>query len=253
MENLSIIIPAYNEEKRIALTLDEYVEYFDQLKSQKKLNYQILVVINASKDRTLDIVRKRAKKNKVSYLNLVRGGKGYAVLEGFRWSLSKKFSIIGFVDADMATSPEAFYDLVKNLNSYDGVIASRYLPEAKINPSPKLRRIIVSRMFNFLIRALFIMPYRDTQCGAKVFKKEALIKSVNSLSMSQWAFDVDLLYHMRKNNLKIREIPTVWGDKEYSKINFIKAGPWMVLAILRLRILSSPFRDFIKIYDKLVR
>lgn len=253
MENLSIIMPAYNEERRIGLTLDRYIEYFDKLKSQKNLNYQILVVINASKDRTIDIVKKRVKKNRVSYLNLARGGKGYAVLEGFKWSLSRKFSIIGFVDADMATSPHAFYDLIRNLDRYDGVIASRYLPGAKVNPLPSLGRIVVSRVFNFLIRSLFILPYRDTQCGAKVFKREALIRSINSLSMSQWAFDVDLLYHMRKKNFRIKEIPTIWSDREYSKINFMKAGPWMGLAIIRLRLINSPLRDFIKIYDKIVK
>ena len=251
MKKISIVIPAYNEEKRIGRTLNSYSDFFNKFKN--KLDYEIIVVINNTNDRTEDIVNNiRVKNKKIKCLNFKKGGKGFAVLEGFKESLKGNNNLIGFVDADMATSPDAFYELIKQINNYDGVIASRYIRGAIVKPKPKFQRLIVSRMFNFVIRVMFLMPYRDTQCGAKLFKRYALEKVLQDLGMSKWAFDVELLYNLRKNKYKIKEIPTNWADQEYSKINFLKAGPFMVLAIIRLRILNSAFKKFIRIYDKFV-
>jgi hypothetical protein len=120
-----------------------------------------------------------------------------------------------------------------------------------VEPKPTLQRIISSRIFNYWIRALFMFPYRDTQCGAKIFKKYALQKVVSSLLITKWAFDVDLLYNLRKHKFKINEVPTAWSDKEYSKINFMRAGPLMALSMLRLRLLNSPFKFVVDFYNKL--
>ncbi len=241
---LAIIIPAYNEEKRITKTLKNYSSYFNKLSKKEKFSYNLLIVVNASTDSTLDIVKKYKKKNpSISFLNLKNPGKGNAVISGFNEAVRKNFDIIGFVDADMATSPEAFHLLLKELNSYDGVIGSRYIPGAVMSPKPGLKRIIVSRIFNFLARAMFLMPYRDTQCGAKIFRLNALEKSLPKLTMSQWAFDVELIYTLRKLGYIIKESPTSWSDQKYSNINFMKAGPKMALGIINLRILNSPFKS----------
>lgn len=251
---VSIIIPAYNEEKRIGNTLKEYSRYYEKLRKEKKLNYEILVSINNTTDKTVDIVKKYKKQNKnIRYLNLVKGGKGYAIIEGFKSALKRKNDLIGFVDADMATMPEAYYDLITEINNYDGVIASRYVNGAQVSPKQSIQRIIVSRMFNFVIRALLFLSYKDTQCGAKIFKSSSIEKILPRLTMSQWAFDIEILYNLKKMGYKIKEHPTTWADKEYSKINFMKAGPKMVLAVIRLRILNSPFKDLMKIYALLKR
>ena len=68
-----------------------------------------------------------------------------------------------------------------------------------------------------------MMPYKDTQCGAKIFKKQAIEKIISKLVITQWAFDVDLLYTLKKSGFRIKEFPTAWSDREYSKINFMKA------------------------------
>lgn len=246
---VSIVIPAYNEEKRISNTLESYISYFERLRKKNKLNYEILVAINKTSDRTMEIVKSFKKKNeRVQYINLPKAGKGYAITEGFKILLKKNVDYIGFVDADMATSPEAFYDLVQNIEGYDGIMGSRYLSGAVVNPKQSLKRIVVSRIFNFAIRSLLFLPYKDTQCGAKIFKKDAIKSVLPNLTMSQWAFDIDILYNLRKLGYKVREYPTVWADKEYSKINFMKAGPKMVLAVIRLRILNSPLRDLMRAY-----
>ena len=251
MRKIAIIIPAYNEEKRIGNTLERYSACFDSLRKEKKIDYEILIVINNTKDKTEEIVKKHEKKNKrIKHLNLIKGGKGLAVIEGFKNAIKKDSDLIGFVDADMATSPEEFFSLAENIKDYDGAIASRYIKGAIVNPLPTIQRIISSRIFNMLIRALFFFPYRDTQCGAKIFKKHAVEQSLSKLSMSQWAFDVELLYNMKKNNFRIIESPTKWSDREYSKINFMKEGPWMALGAIRLRMINSPLKRFVRIYDK---
>jgi len=250
---LSIVTPAYNEEKRIGAMLEEYSKVFENLRKSKKLDYEILVVINNTKDRTEEIVKKAKKKNKhIKYLNLKQGGKGYAIIEGFKDSLKKDFDTIGFVDSDMATPPEEFARLAGRSINFDGIIASRYTEGAKLTPKPTLKRLLAGRIYNIFIRTLFLFPYRDTQCGAKIFKRDALSKIMPSLSMSKWAFDIDLLYNLRKYGFNIREEPTIWSDKEYSKINFIKAGPWMAMALIRLRVMNSPFKPFLRPFRKVI-
>jgi glycosyltransferase involved in cell wall biosynthesis len=248
MRSLSIIMPAYNEEKRIKDTLLAYSKYFNNL--SKKINYNILVVINNTSDNTQGIVKQISKTNKkITHITLERGGKGYATLEGFKLAIENNSDLIGFVDADLATPPEAFFDLVKGIENYDAAIASRYIPGAIVNPKPTIPRYLVSRIYNSLIRAVFLIPHRDTQCGAKLFKLQALKEILPNIGMTRWAFDFDLIYNLRKQNFRIKDIPTKWSDKEYSKINLMEAGPFMALSIIRLRILNSPLKRFIRVYD----
>jgi len=250
---ISIVMPAHNEEKRIGKTLDKYSEYFEIQRKRKKVNYEILVVINNTTDKTEDIVKSVQKKNKrINYLNLKPGGKGFAVISGFKDALKKDYDLIGFVDADMATSPEEYWKLIENIGKYDGIIADRYMKGSKVFPHPTMQRFLARKVFNFVIRSFLLLPLNDTQCGAKIFKKRVLEKVMPLLTMSQWAFDVELLYALRNEGFKIKAFPTIWIDKEYSKINFWQAGPWMALGVMRLRILNSPFRRFIKIYDKFI-
>ena len=253
MKKLSIIIPAYNEEKRIGNTLNNYSSHFEDLGKTAALDYEIIVVINNTSDRTEEIVKSiREKNRRIRYLNFKQGGKGFAVIEGFKEALKGNSDFIGFVDADLATSAEEYAKLFFSIRNHDGAIADRYLPQSRVYPPTTFRRIVVSRIFNFLIRSILQLPYKDTQCGAKIFKRRAVETMLPHLTMSQWAFDVELLCVLKKNNYSIKSAPTVWIDKEYSKINFWKAGPWMFLGIIRLRLLQSPLRQFIRIYDKFI-
>ncbi|MEI6731238.1 MAG: glycosyltransferase [archaeon] len=249
---IGIVIPAYNEEKRIAKTLQAYSKYFENARKKGEFDYELLIVINGTTDSTPKIVSSFVRKNKrIKSLNLKRGGKGFAVRAGFTNFLKRKFDLIGFVDADLATSPEAYNELISNISNYDGIIASRYIPGAKVSPKPTLARMFVSRVFNILIRVVLFLPYQDTQCGAKLFKREALGPIMPNLSMSNWAFDVDILFNLQRQGFKIREYPTTWSDQKYSKINFMQAGPFMALSIIRLGLINSPFRFVMRWYDSL--
>lgn len=244
---VAIIIPAHNEEKRIGKTLESHSSYFEAIRKEGALDYEILVVINNTKDKTESIVKKHAEKNKrVKYLNLKEGGKGYAVLEGFKDALKRENDLIGFVDADLATPSNSLHNLIKGLKDSDGIIASRYLKDSVISPSRTFRRLVIGKGFNLLVRTLFFLPYRDTQCGAKLFTRQATEEITKNVKMSQWAFDVELLYHLYKNKFKIKEAPTIWKEVEGSKINLKKSSAQMLLSIIQLRIIKSPLKGILK-------
>jgi hypothetical protein len=149
----------------------------------------------------------------------------------------------------MATTPAAFYNLYRHLGGSDGVIADRYIKGSVLHPQPTLARKVFSRIYNAVIRAMFLMHYRDTQCGAKIFKRTALENIVPTIGMTKWAFDIELLYKLKKEGYQISTAPTIWSSKDYSKINLFSSGPMMVLGIIRLRILNSPFKRAIRVYD----
>mgnify|MGYP001587159115 CR=1 FL=1 len=252
MEKISIVMPIHNEEKRIARTLEEYLKFFKKIKKEGILDFEIVAVLNACKDRTPEIVKEFRKTSpELLILEFKQGGKGFAVIEGFKDSLKRNNDLIGFVDADMATPPEAFYDLVTKIKNYDGIIASRWEKDSIIRTKQTLLRIITSRGFNFLVRSILLLPYRDTQCGAKLFKKKALMRVVGEIGTTKWAWDIDLLYRMKRKNYRIIEVPTIWEDKRGSKLNIIKVPFQMFSSIIRLRLIHSPFSFVVRAYNKL--
>ncbi|MDO8517226.1 MAG: glycosyltransferase [Nanoarchaeota archaeon] len=248
MEKLSIIIPAYNEEARIGRTLEQYLAFFKQKKKQKIVDVEIIVVLNACKDKTLEVCNK-FKCKELKILNFEQGGKGFAVVEGFKEALKGDSNYIGFTDADMSTPPEAFYDLYANIKDVDGVIANRWDKNSKISVEQTLLRKIMSRGFNVIIRTLFIIPHRDTQCGAKLFKREKLMIVLPKLGSSEWSFDVDLLFYMRREKAKIKSIPTTWNDEKGSKINIKKTPIKMFLSAVRLRLVHSPLKFIVRVHN----
>lgn len=247
-------MPAYNEEKRIGKTLEAYLQFFSALPQRKKIYWELLVVINGTTDNTEMIVKNYEKNSEnLKHIVLEKGGKGFAITEGFKKYLKTDFDFIGFVDADLATYPAEYFKLVEEIGEYDGVIANRYDRDSKIINGQGFRRIIVSRIFNFLVRSLFLIPYEDTQCGAKVFRREAIKKILNDLTITKWAYDVNLLYACKKQNLKIKSAPTIWHETAGSKLNVNKASIQMFFAIIQLRIMHSPFRRILKIFTPTIK
>lgn len=252
---ISIVIPAYNEEKRIGETLEGYGEFFEQKRKKNEISdFEIIIVINNTQDKTEEVVKKFSKKYKeIKYLNFKEGGKGFAIIEGFKEALkNKKSRLIGFVDADLSTPPEAFYNLIKKIGEYDGIIANRWDKRSIITAKQSLLRRFVSRGYNLIVKILFLFNYPDTQCGAKIFKREILERNINKLVTSNWGFDVALLFCLkREEHAKIKSIPTTWNDKKESHINIKRTPVLMLLSAIRLRLIHSPFTFIVKFYRKI--
>ena len=188
----------------------------------------------------------------IKYLNFKEKGKGFAIIEGFKEALKRKNRLIGFVDADMSTPPEAFYDLIIKIKGYDGAIADRWNKKSIINTKQSPARRFVSRGYNFIVRALFSFSYRDTQCGAKIFKREILEKNIHKIQTVGWGFDIALLFCLKKESkARIISIPTIWEDKQEGTIDLKKTPVLMFLSAVRLRLIHSPFNFIVRFYRKL--
>lgn len=234
---VSIIIPAYNEEKRIQDTLQAYEKFLSSKKEKGNFEYELLVVVNGTTDDTVGVIKRlQSLMPELSLIEIAQGGKGLAIACGFKQALKKDNDLIGFVDADMATSPEAFYELITHINGYDGIIASRYTKGAVVTPArPLIKRWGSKLFFESLTRILFFIHYDDTQCGAKLFKKEVIQKITPYLSVRQWAFDIEILYLCKRFGFRIKEYPTVWHDKAGSKLRILRAGSRMLGTLFSLR------------------
>jgi len=243
---VSIIIPAYNEEKRIERTLINYCNFFDQTKRNENIEAKIITVLNGCTDKTYDIVLDLKHKYKtIEIINLKKPGKGLAVIAGFKSALRSENDLIGFVDADMATKPKYYYELIKNIKKYDAIIASRYMKGAQVTPKrPFIKDWGRKIVYNPLNKILFGINYKDFQCGAKLFKPYALKGIVNKLKAEQWAFDVELLYLCKKNKFDVKEIPTIWHDQTDSKFKTVGSGLNMIASLFKLRLYHSPFSKF---------
>lgn len=243
---LSIVVPAYNEAMRISRMLDTYLAYFLPRYNDE---VEIIVVVNGSKDNTAEVARSySARYPQVSVVDVKEAiGKGGAVILGFK---NADGNLIGFADADGSTPPEAFDDLASNIGSSGAIIASRWFAESVVEPRQPLKRRVVSRIFNFLVRTTFGMDIHDTQCGAKVLRKEAVRDILPHIGITRWAFDVDLLFQVHRAGYQITEWPTVWHDEGGSQLRIVRASLEMLIAIIRLRLIYSPFKWIVTLYDR---
>lgn len=214
-QKVCIVIPAYNEEKRIPLTLETYVSYFDKT----GLKVTFLVVANNCSDKTVQVSRKIAKKHKnIEIMDLKPGGKGFALKQGFEWASRKNFDIVGMVDADMATLPEHYYELILAMDGYDGAIASRYIKGAVVSPKRPWGRKVGGKIYNWILKTTFGLNYKDTQCGAKIFTQDTIQKVAPLMQETGWAWDLEFLYLCKLFNKNIVEVPTTWSDQPGSHL-----------------------------------
>ena len=238
-----LLIPAYNEEARIGPVLRDYAVYFAQNHPGK---FQLFVVLNGCRDNTLGVVRQVAAEHPVvQFLEFPAPiGKGGALIEGLK--LAPMADLIGYVDADGATAPAAFHDLVKRMDQADCVIGSRWMPGAIIHQSQTGHRQFASRVFHMIVQGLFWMNIRDTQCGAKVMRREAVEKIHSSLRIADMAFDINLLYSLRRAGYRIMEVPTEWTDQVGSKVTLGRTSLTMFLSAVRIRLVYSPFYRWLR-------
>ena len=243
--SLLILIPAYNEERRIEPVLRDYAQFFGNNYSGK---FQIVVVLNGCTDNTLGVVQKvEAEFPKVRPLEFKEPiNKGGALIEGLK--LAALGDLIGYVDADGATPPHAFLELVRHMNGADCVVGSRWLPDSVIHQAQTGNRRFASRAFHLIVQWLFRLNIHDTQCGAKVMKREVVEKIHPYLRIADLAFDINLLVSIKRAGFRILEVPTEWTDKAGSKVtsSLFRSSLTMLLSVVRIWLIYSPFYKWLR-------
>ncbi|XP_063635905.1 dolichyl-phosphate beta-glucosyltransferase [Cydia splendana] len=234
--NLSVVVPAYNEEERLPPMLEEALEHLEnRVTDYPNYNYEIIVVSDGSKDKTVKVAERYAAKygsEKVRCLELVKNrGKGGAVRLGIQRA---RGATILFADADGATKFEDLTKLELALNQHVKadvntqpelvsnclaiVIGSRAHLEKESLATRSIFRNILMFGFHFLVWLFTVRGIRDTQCGFKLFTRRTAAVAFSSLHVNRWAFDVELLYIAQKLNIPIFEIPVRWTEIEGSKV-----------------------------------
>jgi dolichyl-phosphate beta-glucosyltransferase len=233
---LSIIIPAYNEERRLPPTLQKVATF---LRSQPYRS-EVLVVENGSRDDTSGaterfIVEQMQPEDPFKVvLAHSTPGKGAAVRHGM---LMGQGEFLFICDADLAMPIEEiakFLPPTLKRGAYDIAIASREAPGAVRIDEPVYRHIM-GRVFNFLVRVLAVPGIQDTQCGFKMFTHESAKLTFGLQKLDGWSFDVEVLYIARRHDLRLVEIPIRWYYQRDSRVRPVQDTINMVRELLRIR------------------
>ncbi len=227
---LSVIIPAYNEEKRIGRTLESVAEYL----RGKSWESEVVVVSDGSQDTTVAVARGFGDKIKNLRVidNKENHGKGHVVREGM---IVAQGDLRLFMDADNATpitELEKFLPYIEK--GYDVVIGSLGLPEAQYDKRKFFLRMVAGRIGNWFIQFLLLWGIYDTQRGFKLFTRRVAEAIFTKVTIWGWGFDVEALALARKFSFKIKELPVVWTDQEGSKIGFW-AYPEVLWQVVKIR------------------
>ena len=226
---ISIIIPAFNEEKTIRQTLNSMRNSF------KGRNYEMIVSADGCKDRTTYIVNEISEvDNRVKLVNSIeRLGKGGGLKKGFYTSSG---NIIVFADADMSCSASEISKLIELIKNADIVIASRATKGANVVKRQSFIREYMGKTFNLLVRLILGIKLKDTQCGYKVFKRHVLEKLLPNVKSNGWEFDAELLFRATKENYKIHEVGVKWENRKESKLSIFPDSLRMLLGLIKIRL-----------------
>ncbi len=231
LPELSIVIPAYDEARRIGRTLDETVSYLEMHYPR----FELLVVTDGSRDATAEIVDARAAEEpRLRHLGGMRGrGKGASVRRGV---LASRGARVLFMDADLATPLEEIDRFLTLLDEgCDVVIGSRAHRESHIARRQPSYRERMGKTFNGLVRLLLMHDYADTQCGFKAFRRDAADAIFSRLTIERFAFDVEVLLVARDLGLRVCEAPVTWSHVPESKVSPFGDAGRMLLDLLILR------------------
>lgn len=230
--NLDIVIPAHNEEGRIGPTLRAYRTYFSDP------GIRFMVALDDCRDATAAIVGRHASEDsRVTLHPYPKLGKGGVIQATFRRSSA---DLVAFVDADGSTPPRELERLAEEVGSSAGAIASRRLPSSIVRGRRPAGRESASVVFAWLVQRLFGLPYRDTQCGAKVIRRDVLEHLLPFLTTHDLLFDLDLLLTARRLGYSLAEVPTVWSARTGSRVSLTRDATRTVSSLLRLWIDHRP-------------
>lgn len=229
---LSIVIPAYNEAKRLPPSLREIIDYFQN----QDYTWEIVVVDDGSTDNTSAAAEEVLDDRAVTYTilrNEPNRGKALSVKRGLQESAG---DVALFSDADLSTPiEEAGPMLAKIREGADVVIASRQLPGSVIETPQPWYRTLAGQAFGLFNQLVLLPGIPDSQCGFKAFTREAIEEILPHQKLTGWAFDAELMFIARRLGLEIDQVPVRWRDSPDTKVNMFVDGPKMVFDLLRIR------------------
>jgi glycosyltransferase involved in cell wall biosynthesis len=230
--DLSIVIPAFNEQQRLPRALDRILAYLN-IRSQQS---EILVVDDGSTDDTAKIVQSYSVKYPSLRLvsNSRNRGKGFSVRHGV---LEACGEIVLFTDADLSTPIEEADKLLPELleNGYDMAIGSRAINRSLIEVHQSAFREQAGILFNGVVRWIVGIGFADTQCGFKAFRRERAKLIFEQQRIERFGFDPEILFLAKRHGLRVAEIPVRWSHDEATKVNVLSDGTRMFLELLVIR------------------
>lgn len=236
---LSVIIPAYNEEQRLAASLQQIKAYL----TAQPFSSEVLVVDDGSSDRTPDIVHECMQQyDTLRLIHSQHGGKGHACKQGI---FASRGEWLFLCDSDLSMPIEdlvKFMPLLQKENQI--VIASRELPGSRRFDEPKYRHIM-GRVFNWLVRILAVHGIQDTQCGFKCFHADAAHDVFQVQTINGWGFDVEILFVAQKRGYRIVEVPIDWYYQSQSKVHPVRDTINMFREVWQVR-----FNDWRGVYGR---
>ncbi|MDD5217227.1 MAG: glycosyltransferase family 2 protein [Candidatus Omnitrophica bacterium] len=227
---LSVIIPAYNEEKRIGDTIRYMIDYL------RRQNYasEIIVVDDGSRDRTVAVAEKSLADFRHTLLkNEINRGKGYSVRRGM---LEGRGKFLLFSDADMSTPIEEVEGFIRHLESgEDAVIASRAVLGARVEKHQPFLRENLGRVYNVIARLVAFQTVMDSQCGFKCFKREVARDLFGRQKLERFSFDAEIVYLAQRRGYKLIEKPVIWRDSPAGRVKMLTDPLNMLTDLVRIR------------------
>jgi glycosyltransferase involved in cell wall biosynthesis len=238
---LSIVIPAYNESARIEQTLERVMSCVEK----QGWDAEVLVVDDGSTDRTPQVIHRWMERYPRLHLIQNEGnrGKGYSVRNGLLQAVGE---VVMFTDADLSAPMEEAERLLAAIaDGADVAIGSRWMDKTRQTIHQPLYRRFFGRCFNWVTRMVMGLPFKDTQCGFKAFKREAAQVIFRLQRIERWGFDPEILFIARKLGYDIREVPVTWGHDERSRMSYLKDGMKMLeeMAAIRANSLAGRYDE----------
>ena len=230
VSDLSIIIPSYNEELRLPATLERIAAYLSTYAREA----EILVVDDGSKDGTAAVAE--SLRNTIPTLRVISNGanrgKGYSVRRGMQEARGR---IALFTDADLSAPIEEAGKLIDALETYDVAIGSRAMDRSLITVHESRFREFAGIIFNKIVQSVLWLPFVDTQCGFKAFRRERCGIIFEQQTIERFGFDPELLYLARHHGLRAVEIPVRWGHSPATKVSMLHDSIQMFIDIFTIR------------------
>lgn len=237
---VDIVVPVYNEERVLRRNIETLRSFL--VETAFPYRWRVVIADNASRDRTLEVARELAAEHpEVRVLHLDEKGRGRALRAAW---LGSDADVVCYMDVDLSTNLRALEPLIRAVaeEGYDLAVGSRLMPASRTTRS--LKREVISRAYNLLIKLLFFNRFSDAQCGFKALSRRAVRALVPLVRDESWFFDSELLLLAEHFGYKIKEIPVEWVEDLDSRVNIVKTAWDDVLGLIRVRWTLSPFGRF---------